>query len=649
MRLEFDRNKALFVIATFIFVVEIAGLSTYGVISRLMLALELLLSLLFIAYAICYLLYFGKKRPFGFLEPYFKPLFAAIVAVFIVQVIYVAFVIGANFYSISDEPTLILAELPVLLPPILLIFFARYLGTLRIPPNKRRTANMLSYILVAGAIAFVVFIYLSGIFGTTVSLDDEEFISIAAAHALVLGQNPYSISFTNPLYNYSITKNFSAGLTYTTNNLFEAGVDYPALSFLIFAPFAALSSMGLALSNWGVNTLNVILTLLVIFVIAFVVKPDALRRPPVAILIFLLAFFAVYATLIDFAMLAVALLAFYFIDNKYLWILLGIAASMQEQLWLVVILMLIYSFREHGMRRGSFNLAGTVLIFLLINGYFIAANPPAFLGQVFAPVSGYILPGPSAPIGFSVLAIYNTLLSSESILFVSAALISIILFTWLRDRRLIFLLALLPLMSLYHAILPYYTFFLLAVIVTLYIKDTPRSKDSRRLPSALSSGIALSCIAVLMLVTGLLMISSHSAFEKIGASVSGQSLLPPSLHSTLYNATLGYSSNALGQLALQEVVMYAHHAVPVAYGTQGERILIEPYYNFSSEGLSYEVNPNRIPLTGQAGSVNISVEIPSNSTTRVGLAECVIYGGPFYYICPAATAGRLLLRRPLLP
>ncbi len=638
MKLEFDRNRALFAIAAFIFIAEIAGLATYGAISRLMLALELLLSLLFIAYAICYLLFSGKRKAFGFLKACFKPLLVSMAAILAVQITYVALVIGANFYSVVYGPELIAVILPAFLPVILLIFFARYLGTIKLPAKQKRTAKALSYALVAGAIAFIIVIYLCGIIST--SLDDEEFVSIAAAHALVSGQNPYLHSFASQLYNYSLTKNFSAGLTYTTDNLFESGVDYPALSFLVFAPFAALSSIGLGFTYSGINVLNVILTLLLVFVIAFIVEPDALRRPPVIMLVFLLAFLAVYASLIDFIMLAVVLLAFYFIDNKYLWILLGIAASLQEQLWIVVILMLAYSFRAHGAKRGSINLAGTLLVFLLINGYFIAANPSAFFSQVIAPASSYILPNSSAPIGFSILMIYNTLLSLESILFISATILSIILFLWLEDKRLIFLLSLLPLMFLYHAILPYYTFFLAAMIVTLYIKNGAKRADARRLPSALATRVALSCIAILALSTALFIVSSHNAFEKIGISVANQSLPPPTSNYTLYNASLSYSSNTLGSLTLQESVMYSYQAVPVAYGMHGDEILIKPYYNLTNESLQYKVNPNRILLTGQSGAINISVKIPSNSINKVSLAECVIYNGPYYYICPPATTAR---------
>ena len=133
------------------------------------------------------------------------------------------------------------------------------------------------------------------------------------------------------------------------------------------------------------------------------------------------------SSIVILLMLAVLLLSYFKIDRWYSFVLLGVAAALQEELWLPVILLIVYASNTYGYKKGMRIFAGTILVFLALNIYFIALNPTAFFGSLFSPISAYIFPVSLAPFGYSLLIYFHMLLSSFFIVDIGAIAMRLLL------------------------------------------------------------------------------------------------------------------------------------------------------------------------------------------------------------------------------
>jgi hypothetical protein len=640
--LKFDRKRMLYLIAAFIFVIEVAVLCIFGYISNISVAITALSAAFFVAYSVSYLLYSGNPKRYQGFGRYFPYLFCSILITFIIHSAFLPLYLHSYPYMVWPELLNLLTGMPILLPPVLLIFFGISISQYKAPKKYEGRVKLLSYVIIAAGIAIIAAIFLSGFFAGALHVDDEESIVINAAQTMLGGHNPYATSFANALFNAPINISKSVAFTYTTNNTFEAGVNYPALYFIASAPVIFVSdilSLNPSYASTVLYELAVFFTIMV-FTVGFLLKPGQLKRPNIAVLAFLLLFTISFASFINFLMLVLVLVAYYKIESKYLWVILGLAASLQEELWLVVVLFLVYSFRNYGFRRGALTLLGTIVVFLVINGYFIAASPHAYITQVLAPISGYILPSPYAPFGYAVFSLYPVLLNSADVLFYASTISVIIAFAYLNEKRLIFLFPMVPLMFLFRSIAPYYIFFITAIVISFYMKDAASSIKAKA-PKPQYRAAAVGSIIAISLISVALLVVSHNQFSSIGISVSNQQLVEGQLSNySLYNAILHNSNGKIGQLSVIEFVTYYNSGAPVHYGIADGRILTSQP-NTTNSSMSYIINPNRIYLNSSGGQQAISLLIPTNldnSTLKVVAAECVLYNGAYYYTCPVARA-----------
>jgi hypothetical protein len=642
--LKFDRKRTIFFIATFIFVLEIASLSTFGFISNISVALTALSAVFFIGYSISYLLYSGNPKGYCCFEKYFPYLFCSILIIFIIDSAFLPLYLKAYPGIFGSELLNVLTTLPIFLPAILLIFFGMWLNRYKAPKKHEKRIKLISYILLAAGVAAFMAVFLSVAFsGYATWISDEEFLVINAVQVLLAGQNPYTASFTNALFNSRTNIVLPAWVTYTTKNTFEAGIDYPVLSLIASAPVVFISSLispNAPYSSIDIYELTAFIAIMLL-TIGLLLRTDQLKRPNIAVIAFLLLFATVFVSFINFLMLALLLVAYYKIDSKYLWILLGLAASLQEELWLVVVLFLVYSFRNYGFRKGVINLIGTIVIFLIINGYFIAASPHAYITQVLTPTSGYILPSPYAPFGYAILALYHVLLSSADVLFYASTISVIIAFAYLNEKRLMLLLPIIPLMFLFRSNAYYYVFFITAVAISFYIKDATAPVKTR-VPKPRYRIAAIGSIIAISLIVVVLLIISHNQFNSIGISVSNQQIvIGEASNYSLYNAAIYNSNGGINQLSVIEYVTYYGDGSPSRYGITNGSIFASHTANTTNSSLGYIINPNRIYLNSSGGQQAISLLIPTNldnSTLKVVAAECVLYNGAYYYTCPVARA-----------
>ncbi|HUC38801.1 MAG TPA: hypothetical protein VL944_01590 [Candidatus Acidoferrum sp.] len=636
--LKFDNQKLLFVIAAFVFTIQMSLTSLFSILSQTVAAITAISSIAFIAYSILFIIDYkpGKKtNRYGNL---LTLLFVAVLALAFLDSLFSIAWLHADLFSILSIPFLMAESVVILLPPLLFIFFGFSLMAKKAPKAYQKKIMIFAGILIAaGAIILIVFFF-TNFFGVIpLRLTDEEITTLNAAQSFLAGHNPYAISFKQQLYNYfELQISEHTVFTFNTNNTFESGLDYPALSFIFSAPFAALFQTGISSGSYQGAALDLgVSAAILILLFGKMMKYDG-KGPPVVVLVAFLLIFTDFASFLNFLMMALLLYAFYKTDCKYLWVVLGLAASLQEEMWIPVILLLLYSFRNYGIRKGAYNLMGTAVVFLIINSYFIAANPHAYITNVLVAVNGYILPNSSAPFGYIVLSVYHVLLSSQNVLFYASAAVLALLFFLMNEKRLIFIFSLIPFMFLFHAIPPYYAFFVMALVLSLYVNDSERKKKPLQISRTQTYAIMLLIALIIAAAVGYT-IQSHNRYDSVKVNVYGASLITQPGNYTYYNASLD-DSGPIRELTLTQYLVYYGGSTPVFLGPAGDHILVYPYENISNMSMGYLTNPNRILLNQSASSTEISVRMKSGSNLTVYRAECVLYNESFYYICPSASA-----------
>lgn len=468
-----DNQRALFVIASFIFLVDIASFVLYGSVSKISLTLSIFISITYIAYATIYL---ANEKSAIQKRKYLFSLFTLFVALVFLAIIFDIVYLGAPKFSFLSLPIQLLVSVPLFLPFILPIFLARNLYIQKVQKNYEKKVRTSSYIIYLAAIIIFIILFLSGLVfkPSAVHLNDEEFFTLNAANVYAKGQNPYAANFSSILRS-NLSKTVIS-FTLTNNNTIIGVLSYPALSFLLFVPFALANNSGIYHFTYeGFYVLFAIFSFILVVTVSYVLKEDYIKRPQASVIIFLLLFVSYFSSINNFIMLALVIIAIYKIESKYLWIILGILASFQEEVWVLVILFLVYLFRNYGLKRGLYCLFGTMLIFIMINGYFIMLSPSAFFKNILSTANGSVLPNPYAVFGYSILKLSPSALNGSAIFF--TALIAIVVaFAYFNTKRLILLFGLLPLMFLSNGIPAYYIFFISALVISLYI-DIDRTNN----------------------------------------------------------------------------------------------------------------------------------------------------------------------------
>ncbi len=131
-------------------------------------------------------------------------------------------------------------------------------------------------------------------------------------------------------------------------------MDYPALFFLAVVPFCFLAQPTIA--NFE-NTMMPLQSSLFIFILlvslAFSLKRKDLLKPKFTLLAFLIVAMLNISSVQTYLMIALLIVAYAMIESEYAWVALGLALSIQQELWLPVLLLLAYSANNQGMRKGS--------------------------------------------------------------------------------------------------------------------------------------------------------------------------------------------------------------------------------------------------------------------------------------------------------
>ncbi len=537
--------------------------------------------------------------------------------------------VGFNLQTVSYEISFIVFDIFTISVLYIIISFG-----VNIKRNKifNKYSGMVALLIIFAAVIFVWYAYFPNHIFIPV-LDDEEFLSVNAISALFSGSNPYVMNIgSKELYDSMYVSNSITGYTLTTNNTIVGVMAYPPMFFLSMVPFYIVTHYFLETTPQAgfAYALGVFLFVLFLLIAYFIDRKFLMKPNYVIVLILIFGFFVISAS-VDVLMFILLLIAYVKIESKYSFILLGLAASFQELLWVPVILFLVYILNNKGLKKGSFAVIGTIAVFFAISGYFIFLSPSAYFNAVFKPLNSNILPNIWGPFGYALLNFYPIQLQSFSLLFYFAVGASVILILYTNKKQLIGLLSVFPLAFLYRGVSDYYLFFITFTLITLFMynENDDVNYNSRLLfKKSRMRKILLVFLALIVVLAAFYIIFEHNAYVNETDVNVYNGILENYNKSTYYSATLSYNFTKPTNIY---VMAFAFNGIiPVSYGLVEDVILenlTAPNYNFTN--YSSIVNPNKMMLYGN-GKRNISIIIKNVTLTNI---KCVIYNNNLYYFC----------------
>lgn len=575
--------------------------------------------LLFLAYAFTFLI--SKGKPSRLAKNIMKFALLADIADFLLAMS--VFGLSGGFLASEVEGLMVaFAVFMALLPVFVCGSFAALF-------SKRW--RFLSYLFIVLLVfGFAIPIY-SIVAPHSIGYSDEIFIAAAESNAFLGGLDPYSVNVSRTLYNEYETFNLSS-FTLTASNQLVGTLNYPALYLFASVPLYELTGL---IHNVGVAQVGVptaIFLVLVVLIIAIYAGKDFYKKPALGAVFFLAFLINAIVSPIDLLMLALIILAYVKLESKYSWILLGLCVSVQELLWLPVLLLIAYSANNYGMKKGLYNTIGAAAIFLIINSYFMLMGPEAFIKSVLNPVGGNILPNPAQPFGYLIAVTYGTAIGAEAVLVVIAMLAALLLFFYFNNKKMVAFLALLPILFMSHGTPFYSAMFIELLFVTLAIREKGGNGYGvvgswlRENPYRMALPMALLVGAGCLFV-----ISSHAAYSAdFGPRITiTGSAFNASTGRESYAATLYYPNSSGPD---PSVLLYAEtNAGYMAFGLFNGSIMENPAPCPLSQ-YSCLINANRVALVPGQETYNLSIGAELNSSQKIYRASVGLYTGNYAYL-----------------
>ncbi|MEM0154778.1 MAG: hypothetical protein QW814_03010, partial [Methanothrix sp.] len=332
---------------------------------------------------------------------------------------------------------------------------------------------------------------------------------------------------------------------------------------------------------------------------------------------------------------AIALIAvFYSIDKWYAFVILGIAASLQELLWVPILFVLVYIAAVKGAFKGVKAMAGSIAVFLVINGYFMLENPGIFISHVLAPVNGYLLPFLLSPIPSLLMLFYPVSMHGLELIFYCSIAIGAVAVYIAKNKIFIASMSLFAYFFLYHTLVAYFalSITMLFIITVIETGKTSSKQTGRRYVNnsinerRLKAGYVI--LAVLAVALVAVVISSHYSYmHNFGVSVSYEGIAANGTY-----AILGISNE--GNMALNASVLEVYSTNSIEENTLGLSVS-EPKYitNMSTcNTLCMErnyMNYNILQLFPKS-VYKVKLFLQQNTSSM----RCEIYTKYYYYECP---------------
>ena len=299
---------------------------------------------------------------------------------------------------------------------------------------------------------------------------DEVLLDMFSAHLFLIGKNPYLVSNTaNAFSYYGFTSGYT--LSFATPKLtggFVSTLSYPALSFLYFFPAVGLN-------------INAPLWTMPAYVLPAAALAFAYRRTRILGLIAMLFlvlnpqyFYQIRMGYIDVLWVGLSMLSIYFYKKPWLsGILFGLALAVKQDPVFLAPFLVVFIWREQGLQRALKWFAAAAMAFLIINAYFIALGPGAFISSLLGPESSGLLGIGFGPSQLSFIGYFPMSSTFYTLMEISVFLILLVLYVFKYEKLRYAFLAFPVLIYLfnYRLLLEYIMFWPLAAFIIPAIRE----------------------------------------------------------------------------------------------------------------------------------------------------------------------------------
>ncbi len=355
---------------------------------------------------------------------------------------------------------------------------------------------------------------------------DEVAYNYYASYALIHGQNPYTTNMMPILTEHNITP------TYLLNGSIETAYDYPAFSFLpvIF----------IGLFNPRTFTFFIVIVALIAIFSAFLIyrKSNYNMLLLLPIIAWLALTYLLIVTIDQYLAVAVFLLIAYMERKNTILagLLIGLAASTIQLAWFAIPFFLILALREQGSKKMFELVIMSLLVFGLVNSYFIAIGPSNFLNNALGLFGSSKLLLSGTDIMQVFVRTYGVTLWASPVISIMALLVAIVLFYFYTSTLKPFL-AIVPafiFMLSWRNLLLYSLPFVPILIYMCYERETRPVRDIIRQKSYIAWAFT-----ILIILSIAIVVYAHSVY------VSENRISINYIEPVIYGSSNGLSFNGI--------------------------------------------------------------------------------------------------------
>lgn len=453
------------------------------------------------------------------------------------------------------------------------------------------------------------------------SADDETILGYYAAYDVVSGINPYTAPIPQILYAHVNTSQ----LTIRLNNTAVDTIDYPALYFLVQVPFYLAFNQGYTnINGLFMHAQIFVYFIVLLLVMSLIIRKDKPFSANFAAYVLIGMLLSALTSMVVLLMLSTVLMLYTDIGKKYGFLFIGIAASMQEQLWPFCMLFLLYYLNNYGLREGARIAAGAVAVFLIINGYFILSSPSAFISTIIS-TTGNIIPNGYSGLGSLLAYSYPIQMPDYQYLFLLALGFAAIATLYINRKVMIPLFSMIPFFFLNHAIAIYFVFpvLLFVLVHRIQYREEGAGKFRLSLAKPLYRDMAIGAVAAIILFgIALIQVSHAISTSQFNVQITNQSAYV-SYNAIHYRATISYSGSGNGTVYLL---------------MEGKQRGVDDYYGVYDKGLINKtlncgypcaININQIVLNS-TGPYRLNATFAEDSADPI-YVSAIVYDGEHYY------------------
>lgn len=268
--------------------------------------------------------------------------------------------------------TFFLKAVPAILLTIGAIYFVgRYLS--KIKAEHKRAAAVVLIIVTSLIVACLVYLILYGL--TKISLNiDEPAYDYYAGVLLLHGQNPYTSSMLPILTQYHIPPPLQI------DGLQQLTYGYPALTIFTYLPTAFLGPKSFFL----IPLMGILFAIIASMVLYYECGFNKQALLPISI--YLLAVFIVVSSPTPVLAISIFLLAAYLFNKnvRLSAVFAGLAISITQIAWFAIPFYYLFSANKNGKAFATKQIIYALLVFLVINGYFLAISPQQTITRLFS-------------------------------------------------------------------------------------------------------------------------------------------------------------------------------------------------------------------------------------------------------------------------